>query len=82
MQAFTLVSPIKIQINNKTIIEFGFGRICWIITAEVCVRTRRLRFVLEAISYENRIQQLFITKASVCVIWLSLPLREITQTLP
>jgi hypothetical protein len=27
------VCPIKIQINNKTIIEFGSRRICWIIKA-------------------------------------------------
>jgi hypothetical protein len=49
MQAFTL-SPIYIQINNKTIIEFGSRRIWGII------------------------------KASVCVICLSLRLRQITQT--
>ncbi len=34
MQAFTL-SPIYIQINNKTIIEFGSRRICGIIKASV-----------------------------------------------
>ncbi len=36
MQAFAL-SPIYIQINNKTIIEFGSRRIWGIIKASVCV---------------------------------------------
>ena len=31
----SVLSPIKIQINNKTIIEFGSGRIWWIIKASV-----------------------------------------------
>ncbi len=46
MQAFTL-SPIYIQINNKTIIEFGSRRILGIIKASVCVICLSLRQITQ-----------------------------------